>query len=46
MAEATGLCHGFGRRSGECPPGRHGMRRLAGKPANPRFFVRSTVTKG
>ncbi|MFE0331792.1 hypothetical protein [Streptomyces sp. Y2F8-2] len=46
MAEATGLCRGFGRGSGGCPPGRHSMRRLAEKPANLRFFVRSMVTKG
>ncbi|EFF93238.1 hypothetical protein SSTG_03557 [Streptomyces sp. e14] len=28
------------------PPGTHSMRRLAEKPAGPRFSVRSTVGKG
>lgn len=46
MAEETGLCRVFGRGSGGRPPGRHSMRRLAEKPANLRFFVRSMVSKG
>ncbi|CCK27262.1 hypothetical protein BN159_2883 [Streptomyces davaonensis JCM 4913] len=36
----------FCRGSGGCPPGKHSMRRLAEKPANLRFFLRSMVTKG
>ncbi|MBL1108233.1 hypothetical protein JK361_27200 [Streptomyces sp. 5-8] len=46
MADETRLCRGFGRLSGGRPPGEHGMRRLAEKPANLRFFVRSMITKG
>lgn len=42
MAHARSL----GRGSGGCPPGRRSMRRLAEKPANPRFFARSTLSKG
>lgn len=36
----------FCRGSGGCPPGRRGMRRLAEKPANLRFFPRSMISKG
>ncbi|MEU5310109.1 hypothetical protein [Streptomyces sp. NPDC021562] len=46
MTDATDLCRGFGRGSGGWPPGRHSMRRLAEKPANLRFFLRSMVSKG
>ncbi len=31
---------------GVVPPGGHSMRRLAEKPANLRFFVRSMISKG
>ncbi len=46
MADATDLCRGPGQGSGGCPPGGHSMRRLAEKPANLRFFVRSMISKG
>ncbi|MGC0329345.1 hypothetical protein RKD23_002335 [Streptomyces sp. SAI-170] len=46
MADATWLRRSFGRGSGGCPPGRHSMRRLAEKPADLRFFVRSMLSKG
>ncbi|WP_345623655.1 hypothetical protein [Streptomyces ziwulingensis] len=46
MAEPTELCRGDCRGSGGRPPGKHSMRRLAEKPANLRFFVRSMVSKG
>ncbi|MFJ8940981.1 hypothetical protein ACIRL0_35600 [Streptomyces sp. NPDC102365] len=35
----------FGRGSGGCPPGGHSMRRLAEKPANLLFFVRSVLAR-
>ena len=46
MTDATWLCRGIGRGSGGRPPGRHSMRRLAEKPADLRFFVRSMLSKG
>ncbi|MEV5959476.1 hypothetical protein AB0M11_38030 [Streptomyces sp. NPDC051987] len=54
MTDATDLCRGFGRGAGPRrsrsrmlrPPGRRSMRRLAEKPANLRFFLRSMVSKG
>ncbi|MFF9770854.1 hypothetical protein ACF1GT_30465 [Streptomyces sp. NPDC014636] len=46
MADATRPCRGVGRGSGGRPPGQHSMRRLAEKPANLGFFVRSMITKG
>ncbi|MFJ9739691.1 hypothetical protein [Streptomyces sp. NPDC101166] len=46
MADPTRLCRSLCWGSGGRPPGRHGMRRLAEKPANLCFFARSMVTKG
>ncbi|MFC5953757.1 hypothetical protein ACFP51_04395 [Streptomyces pratens] len=46
MAEETRLCYSLGRGAGGCPPGKRSMRRLAEKPANLRFFLRSMVSKG
>ncbi|MET7295503.1 hypothetical protein ABZS79_25795 [Streptomyces griseoloalbus] len=46
MTETTRLCRGSGRESWGRPPGGHGMRRPAEKPANPRFPARGMITKG
>ncbi|MEU9353701.1 hypothetical protein AB0D65_22725 [Streptomyces griseoloalbus] len=48
MTETTRLCRspGPGRGSGGRPPGRRSMRRLAEKPADLGFFLRSMIIKG